>query len=262
MTGVLEGILAQKMASLQRAKETISPPALEAYARRLAPTLDFSAALRRPGSVSLVGEMKRSSPSAGPLREPYRPAEIAGAYRRAGARALSVLTEEDHFGGRLEHMVVAKTAGGLPVLRKDFIVDAYQLFEARVAGADAILLIVRLLKDAALAGLIKTAASLGLDALVEVHDEQEMDRALAAGARVIGVNSRNLSTLAVDTGIFDQLLPRAPVDRLIVAESGIKTPADVARVKALGAHAMLVGESLLRQADMEASARALVEAGG
>jgi indole-3-glycerol phosphate synthase len=257
----LADIVARKRADLSRRKEGIPLSALEKGLPAALPVRDFAAALRRPGRVSLVAELKKASPSAGLLRERYDVAEGARAYARAGAAALSILTEENYFLGALPHLAEAKGACDLPALRKDFVFDPYQVTEARVHGADAVLLIVALLSPAELKDLIRRVETLGMTALVEVHDPEEVRIALDAGARAVGVNSRNLKDLSMDPAAFEKMLPLLPRDRLTVAESGIKTAEDVARLKALGASAMLVGESLLKQPDLERAAETLARAG-
>jgi len=223
------------------------------------PRRPFAAALSRPGRVNVVAEYKRRSPSRGPIREDLAPAQVARAYERGGAIALSVLTDEDFFGGRLEHLEEARSATALPALRKDFVIDAYQVWEARSAGADALLLIVAVLRDQELRALLDEAAASGLEALVEVHDQEELDRAIAAGARVVGVNNRDLKTLAVSLATATSLAPRIPDEVVAVAESGIKTGADVRRLREAGYDAFLVGEHLMSAGDPGAALRALVE---
>jgi indole-3-glycerol phosphate synthase len=194
-----------------------------------------------------VAELKRRSPSRGELRPDFEPVACALDYAEGGAAALSVLTDEHFFGGRLEYLAAVRAAVALPLLRKDFLIDAYQVDEARVAGADAVLLIVSALAPPALAALLGRARALGLDALVEVTDERELDAALSAGADLVGVNNRDLKTFVTDLTVTERLAPRVPASVLLVAESGIAGPADVARLARAGARAFLVGESLMRQ---------------
>jgi indole-3-glycerol phosphate synthase len=221
----------------------------------------FAEALRRGGGVGVIAELKAQSPSAGLLRSNYDVAAGAAAYARAGARALSILTEPHFFGGRPADLATARAACALPVLRKDFVIDPYQVVEARAHGADAVLLIVRLLDDRALVSLLGEARRWGMEALVEAHTAEEVQRALRAGASLLGLNSRDLDTLQMDPGAFARLSRGIPADRTVVAESGVKTPEDVRALKALGIHAVLIGESFLRQPDLETAARPLVEAG-
>jgi indole-3-glycerol phosphate synthase len=220
---------------------------------------EFRAALAAPG-VALVAEVKRRSPSAGAIRPDLDPAALAAAYARGGAAAVSVLTEPLHFGGSKEDLRAARAAVGLPVLRKDFVTTAYQVWEARAWGADAVLLIVAALEGARLAGLLAEAAAAGLDALVEVHTRAEAEVAAAAGATLVGVNARDLATLAVDPGRLAAVRDALPAGAVVVAESGIRTPADVAAAAAAGAQAVLVGETLVRAEDPAAAVAALLAA--
>ncbi|WP_428393833.1 indole-3-glycerol phosphate synthase TrpC [Lichenicoccus sp.] len=208
--------------------------------------------------VGLVAEIKQASPSAGLIRANFDPAAIARDYEAAGAACLSVLTEGPSFKGDLEHLRAARSATGLPVLRKDFILQDWQVFESRAAGADCILLIMAALGDDQASDLLGLARALDLDVLVEVHDEAELHRALALPASLIGINNRNLRTLRTDLATTIQLAPLVPPDRIIVAESGIATRADVLRLAAAGASCFLVGESLLRQPDCRHAAAALL----
>jgi indole-3-glycerol phosphate synthase len=260
MTPLLDRIVYKTRLDVARRRAMRSLHALNMLVSRAPPPRPFASALKKSG-VSLIAELKAKSPSAGMIRARYDVAAGARAYARAGARALSVLTEPHFFGGTLQHLAVARRASGLPVLRKDFIVDPYQVVESRVFGADAILLIVRLLTDWELRAYQSLAWELKMDALVETHTAAELARAQKAGACLIGINSRNLDTLAMDPRAFRALVPRAPRNSVLVAESGIKTPEDVRGVAALGVHAMLVGESLLKQKDLETAASALVAAG-
>jgi indole-3-glycerol phosphate synthase len=220
----------------------------------------FAEALARPG-LSLIAEHKRRSPSAGPIRSDIALEDVVGAYERGGATALSILTEEAGFGGSLADLSRARSVSTLPILRKDFIVDAYQVFEAFAAGADAILLIVAALGADELAGLYAQAESLGLGVLVEVHDERELEGAIALRARVIGINNRDLTTLRVDTGRTHELLPMVPSRTVVVSESGFRTRSELERLAAAGVDAVLVGEALMRSADIEAACRELTGAG-
>ena len=229
-----------------------------AKAKDTAPALGFRAALRRPGEVRLLAEVKRRSPSAGEIRPGADPAQVARAYERAGAAAVSVLTDRQFFGGSLDALVAVRSAVGLPLIRKDFVIHPVQVWEARAAGADAVLLIARILDDALLSELHALAAELGMDALVEAHDAAEVDRALAAGATLIGVNNRDLDTFTTDLDLCVRLASAVPAGVVYVAESGIRTAADVDRVGAAGVDAVLVGESLMRQPDLHAAAAALV----
>jgi indole-3-glycerol phosphate synthase len=212
----------------------------------------FHTALRRPG-MSVIAEFKRRSPSAGPLVADADLQQILGAYRRGGASAVSVLTEGPHFDGSLEDLRLARAACDLPILRKDFVVDPYQLYEARVAGADAVLLIVAALDPSSLGLLHDEARSLDLDVLVEVHDEAELDRALSLGADLIGINNRDLRDFSVDVERTSRLMRRLGGEACVVSESGIKTAEQLRQLEAQGVQAVLVGESLMRAPDPEAA---------
>jgi indole-3-glycerol phosphate synthase len=220
------------------------------------PLRPFTDALGGPG-IAVIAEHKRSSPSAGVIRDELALEDVVAAYELGGAAALSILTEEANFGGSLADLARARTVTQLPLLRKDFIVDPYQVHEALAAGADAILLIVAALADADLESLYAQDEELGLGVLVEVHDQPELERAAALGARVIGINNRDLKTLEVDTERTHALLPHAPSGAILVAESGIRTRTDLDRLAAAGIDAVLVGEALMRAPDIEAACREL-----
>ena len=257
----MDEIVRRKRPDLERQKALRPQRELEKRAAHLGPARNFASALSKPGQVALIAELKKASPSAGELRNPYEVPPLARAYERAGAAALSVLTEENFFRGSLDHIAQAKGVVKLPVLRKDFIVDPYQIYESRVYGADAVLLIVALLEDWQIKSFLQISQGLGLAALVEAHDDVEVRRALECGAHIVGVNSRNLNDLTMNPDAFQRLVPLIPKDRVIVAESGIKTMDDVKALRALGVNAMLVGESLLRQRNLEEAARTLIKAG-
>jgi indole-3-glycerol phosphate synthase len=218
----------------------------------------FAEEISRAGRVNVIAEHKRRSPSRGAIREDLLPADVARRYEAAGAAAISVLTDEAFFGGRMAHLVEVRAASGVPVLRKDFVLDPWQVWEARAAGADAVLLIVAALTDAELAGLLAVVREAGMDALVEVHDRGELDRALAAGARIVGVNNRDLKTLAVSLDTALALAPSIPDGVVAVAESGIRTGADLARLRDAGFDAFLVGEHLMSAPDPGQALRELV----
>ena len=261
MNPILADILRRVRADLVERKEAIPLAWLETCASRAPSARSLVKALRAGGGIGVIAELKRKSPSAGILRDPYDVADGVRAYDRAGVRGISVLTEPHDFGGRPEHLIEARNACGRPILRKDFIVDPYQIAEARAWGADAVLLIVRVLDGALLSDLLAEARRWTLEALVEVHAESEIDRALKAGADLIGINSRNLDSLSLDPGAFARMAPLIPVGKTVVAESGLKTGEDIRRLKTLGIHGALVGESILRQPNLENAARPLVEAG-
>ncbi len=255
---VLDTILARTRERVAREQER-RPLGFGHPAVKQAPAVrPFAEALARPGCLNVVAEHKRRSPSKGAIREDLAPADVARGYEAAGAAAISVLTDEPFFGGRLAHLEEVRAASGLPVLRKDFVVDPWQVWEARAAGADAVLLIVAALTDAELRSLIAVAGDAGLDALVEVHDRPELDRALAAGARVVGVNNRDLRTLAVSLGTSLALAPAIPDDVVAVAESGIRTGADLRLLRGAGFDAFLVGERLMSAPDPGEALRQLI----
>jgi indole-3-glycerol phosphate synthase len=230
---------------------------LQAEPRRTPRGDSFVRALHASTSPRIIAECKRRSPSRGILRHDYDPAAHASAYAAGGAAAISVLTEPTFFDGAPSHLAAVRAAVELPLLRKDFIVTEYQVHEAAALGADAVLLIVGALDNESLIRLHALASSLGLAALVEVHDEQELGRAMSAGARIVGVNSRNLRTLAVDLSVLERVANSIPDDVVAVAESGLREPADLARLSALGFHAFLVGERLITQPDPGVALRAL-----
>lgn len=260
---ILDDILAYKRnEEIPRLKRRQPEAMLRAQAALAAPPLDFASALAAPGA-SLIAEIKRASPSRGLLRPQFDAAELARLYAANGARAISVLTDARYFQGSAEHIAAAwdvtrETGCPLPVLRKDFIVDPYQVYEARVMGADALLLIVAALSDRKLRKLLNLTHRLGLQALVEVHNEAELDRALAVEPRIIGINNRDLATFSVDLETTLRLRPRVPPDVILVSESGIGSRADVQRLAESGVDAMLVGTALVRAKDVAAKVRELL----
>lgn len=253
----LEPIIASTRQEVARRCELEPLAALERRACERSDGLrGFSAALSRPG-LSVIAEHKRRSPSAGVIREGVSLPEVVTAYERAGAAALSVLTEGPSFGGSLDDLRAAREASSLPILRKDFVVDAYQVYESLAAGADAILLIVAALSPVQLRELHALATGLGLAVLVEVHDADELEVARSLGAALIGVNNRDLTTLEVDTGRTFELLPAIPEQALVVAESGFRSRAELERLREAGVDAVLIGEALMRSGDIECACREL-----
>jgi indole-3-glycerol phosphate synthase len=254
---ILDDTLARTRVDLAARRAARPLAAVEAVAATMPPARSLARALRQEGAVACIAEFKRRSPSAGWIAEGADPAALARAYAAGGARAMSVLTDGPFFGGTLADLAAARAACGLPILRKDFIVDRYQIVEARAGGADAVLLIVAALDDAALRALLAAAGEAGLDALVEAHDESEVARAVDAGAALVGINNRDLRTFTVDRDLAARLRTGVPADRIVVAESGIRDAADVGRLRAAGVDAMLVGETLMLAPDPAAALKAL-----
>ena len=261
MSDILDKIAAYKREEVAAARRLESQDAVEARAKAASSPRGFRAALERaaaPARLALIAEVKKASPSKGLIRADFDPPALARAYEAGGAACLSVLTDTPSFQGADAYLTAARTATALPALRKEFLVDPWQVAQSRALGADAILVILAISDDALAAELLAEAARLGMDALVEAHDEAEVDRAVALGAALIGVNNRNLRTFVTDLAVTERLAARVPPDRLLVTESGISTAADIAHLAAAGARAMLVGESLMRQGDVEAATRALL----
>lgn len=254
----LAQIVESKKARLERLKKMIPAGAVQSSATRstFVKTRSFYDALARDDRLNLIAEIKKASPSKGLLREEYDPVEIAIDYESHGAAAISILTEEDHFLGSLEHLQRVRPNVSRPLLRKDFIFDPYQVYEAAGAGADAILLIVAILDAATLTSLIQLAEQSGLDALVEVHDRLELNTALGAGAKIVGINNRNLKTFRVDLHTTLQLAPHVPDATVLVSESGIHTADDIRMLRDVGCDAFLIGEAFMKS---EKPGRALRE---
>jgi indole-3-glycerol phosphate synthase len=262
MRDVLAEICAEKRAHVARSKALLPEAALLAGLEEAPPLRPFAAALERrlaEGHYGLIAEIKKASPSAGLIREDFAPAALARAYEAGGASCLSVLTDTPYFRGSNDDLSAAHGAVLLPVLRKDFILDPYQVIESRRIGADCVLLIMAALSDAVAGELAAAAAELGLDVLAEVHDAAELDRALRLGVRLIGINNRNLKTLETDLRTTETLAPEVPSDRIVVAESGIRRPGDLDRLAAAGTRCFLVGESLMREPDLTAATRRLLQ---
>ena len=260
MSDLLQKILATKAKEVAAARVRRSPAALADEARAASPPRDFIGALRgriSAGKPAVIAEIKKASPSRGVLRPIFDPAAIARRYEAGGAACLSVLTDREYFQGACEHLAAARAACSLPVLRKDFIVDEYQMAEARAIGADCVLLIVAALDDARLSALERCAGDYGMAVLVEVHDAQELERALGLATPLIGINNRDLRSFEVRLETTLELLPRVPPGRIVITESGIVAQADVARMRAAGLQAFLVGEAFMRAADPGAALRTL-----
>jgi indole-3-glycerol phosphate synthase len=251
---ILERIVAAKRAEIAAAKKRVAQVKLDGAP----PVRDFVGALRAK-KPAVIAEVKRASPSKGLLRADFRPGEIARSYEKAGAACLSVLTDREFFQGAPEHLTEARGACQLPALRKDFLIDPYQVDEARALGADCVLLIVACLEDSEMRELEARALGLGMAVLVEVHDAAELERAATLKTPLIGINNRNLRTFETRLETTLELLPRVPKDRMVITESGILAPADVARMRASGVHAFLVGEAFMRAADPGAALRTLFQ---
>lgn len=258
MSDTLARIVDDKRRHVAATRERRPQGDVERAARAMDAPRGFAAALKAAiaaGRYGLIAEIKKASPSKGLIRPDFDPLSLARAYERGGATCLSVLTDEPYFQGKDEFLAVARNATRLPALRKDFMIDPYQVFEARALGADCILLIMACLDDQLAAELARLAHVCGMDVLVEVHDGDELDRALGVDSDLIGVNNRDLRTLAVDLSVTEQLAPKVPKDRVLVAESGLGTPSDLARMAKVGASAFLIGESFMRKADVEGAVR-------
>ena len=260
MSDILERIADYKRREVAERKAKIALADLETAARAAAAPRGFAAALAAApaGKLALIAEIKKASPSKGLIRADFDPPALAQAYQAGGASCLSVLTDAPSFQGDDAYLTAAREATRLPCLRKEFLVDLWQVAEARALGADAILVIMAMVDDALAAGLLAEARRWGMDALVEVHDEAEMARAAGLGATLVGINNRDLRSFVTDLAVTERLAPLAPDGALLVAESGIFTPQDAARLARAGARAMLVGESLMRQPDLTAATKALL----
>lgn len=247
---ILDQIVQTKRQEVAAARRRLPIEELEALAAEAPPARDFRAALAGPGPIRLIAEVKKASPSAGLIRPDFDPIAIARAYQAHGAACLSVLTDAPYFQGHLSYLARVRASVVVPLLRKDFLIDEYQVVEARMAGADAVLLIAEILDDATLAALLARARALGMSALVELHDEANLPRVLAAGADLVGINNRDLRRFVTDLDLTLRLRDRVPPEVVLVSESGIARRADVERLEAAGVSAILVGESLMRQHDI------------
>lgn len=257
MATILDRIVDTKWQEIASARARLSEHELEQLVAALPPVRNFARALARPNEVRVIAEVKKASPSAGVIREDFDPVAIAKAYERHGAACLSVLTDEQYFQGKLEYMTAVRASVGLPVLRKDFILDRYQLLEARLAGADAVLLIAEILPGDRLAALHREAVRCGLHVLVELHDAGQLPRVLDSGAVLVGINNRDLRTFETQLDHTLELMPKIPRGVTVVSESGIRSRADLDRLAAAGVRAVLVGESLMRAPDIGAALDAL-----
>lgn len=249
MSNILDDIVASKWREIDARRSQVPAADLERRLDGLPQPRDFRAALEKP-EIQVIAEVKKASPSAGVIRADFDPVTIAGVYERHGAAAISVLTDEPFFQGSLSHLEAVRAAVALPLLRKDFILDRYQLLEARLAGADAVLLIAEILEGETLGRLLAEARSLGLQALVELYDADSLPRVLASGAEVIGINNRDLRTFKTDLEHTFAIARRLPRDRCLVSESGIRDRNDVTRLEAAGVRAVLIGETLIRAGDI------------
>jgi indole-3-glycerol phosphate synthase len=254
----LKEIVAKKKERILLAKQNLPEEELKIKVQGLSPTRPFIEAIHKPRTISLIAEIKKASPSRGVIRSEFNPCEIARIYQEVGVQAISVLTEEDYFLGNISYINEVKAIANVPILRKDFILESYQVYESRFFGADAVLLIADLLSKEKLSELIGLAEGLGLACLVEVHNEKELKKALSLKAPTIGINNRDLHTLDVDFKTTERIFPLIPKGRIVVVESGIKTAQDVLFLKILGVSAILIGEAFMEAADIRSKVEELM----
>jgi indole-3-glycerol phosphate synthase len=258
---ILARIEAYKRREIAAAKEQISPDAMQKLARQTTQPREFASAIElhlSEGRPALIAEIKKASPSKGLIRAEFDPPQLARAYVQGGASCLSVLTDEPSFHGHADYLSLARDASGLPVLRKDFLFESYQVYQSRAWGADCILVIMASVTDAEARELVDSAHDLGMDVLVEVHDARELDRALPLGTKLVGINNRDLRTFEVSLKTTEELVTRIPKDRIVICESGISGHADIVRLSPTGVKTFLVGESLMRQPDVAAATKSLL----
>ena len=255
---ILDAIIENKKIEVEKSKVSLPLESLISRIANIRPPRDFYKAVDHGGQLRIIAEIKKASPSKGVLREDFDPVKIALGYARSGASALSVLTDEKFFMGSLTYLRAVKEAVDIPLLRKDFIIDPYQVYEARLYGADALLLIVSALGQDALRELLALTRSLGMDAVVEVHDDEELGRALDAGSRIIGINNRDLRTFEVDLGVSARLARMLPRGVIAIAESGISSGADIKRLRDQGVHVFLIGETFMKAPDPGAELKKLI----
>ena len=258
MLSVLDRIISRKQKEVAESKATRPLSSIRQKFRNSDQPRDFFAAVSEPSEIRLIAEFKRRSPSAGEIRPGAEPADIVRGYEKSGAAALSVLTDGEDFGGCIDDLILARKASSLPILRKEFIIDSYQVNESRLYGADAVLLIAECLDDCLLKSLYREVIDLGMTPLVELHSEENLSRVLDLGATLIGINNRDLVTMKTDIGHVLKLQEKVPSECVLVAESGIRTRADVEQLEAAGVHAILVGESLLTSSDPSVAAATLL----
>ena len=258
MNKLLSEIIDRVRIRVEEHKATLPLKDLQEKIKLLPPTRDFGGVFKNKNTINLMAEVKKASPSAGIIIEDYEPVEVAKVYEQGGTKAISVLTEEDFFQGSLEDLKAVKENTRIPILRKDFIVDEYQIYEARYFGADAILLIARILEVSQLRKFMKIAEELGLASLVETHNQEEIKVALSAGAKIIGINNRDLDTLKIDINRSLQLLPLVPKDKIIISESGVKGKEAIKKLYQGGINNFLIGEALLKSADLESKLKELL----